>query len=300
MQRIGIIGVGAMGLAMAQRLRETGHEVAVRDIDPARETLALESACRVLPSPAALAAAVDLLIVTVVDAAQMQAVLFGPDGAFEAMRAGSTVLLCATVGPQDVERAATTLLARGIGVLDAPMSGGPQRARAGTMSLMVAGADNTFQHCLPLLQALSSRLFRVGIRPGDGARTKLVNNLLAAVNLAGAAEALGLAQRLGLDPAATLAVIEQSSGHSWIASDRARRALAGDTAVQARLTLLAKDSALACAAAGVAPLPLGRLAAATFAKAVLLGDSDDAALISRALASPATAPPLPDAAENAP
>jgi 3-hydroxyisobutyrate dehydrogenase len=153
------------------------------------------------------------------------------------------------------------------------MSGGPQRARDGTMSLMVACADSTFERWHGLLLDLSSRLFRVSARPGDGARTKLVNNLLAAVNLAGAAEAMTLAQRLGLDPAVTLAVIEQSSGQSWIGSERMRRALDGDAAVHAHMSLLAKDSALAIDAArtaGFAPR-LGESAAATFAAACAAG-----------------------------
>ena len=138
------------------------------------------------------------------------------------------------------------------------MSGGPVRARDGTMSLMVACADAVFERWQGLLRDLSSRLFRVGSTPGDGARTKLVNNLLAAVNLAGAAEALALAQRLGLDPAATLAVIEQSSGQSWIGSDRLRRALAATRPCRRTSRLLAKDSALALDGA-----PRGRFRAAT-------------------------------------
>ena len=103
-------------------------------------------------------------------------------------------MLCPTIGPGDVERAAAELSARGLGCIDAPMSGGPLRARDGTMSLMVACDDALFMRWQPVLAQLASRLFRVGVRPGDGARTKLVNNLLAAINLAGAAEAMTLAE----------------------------------------------------------------------------------------------------------
>jgi 3-hydroxyisobutyrate dehydrogenase len=166
--------------------------------------------------------------------------------------------------------------------IDAPMSGGPVRARDGTMSLMVACADAVFERWHGLLQDLSSRLFRIGTTPGGGARTKLVNNLLAAVNLAGAAEALALAEQLGLDPAATLAVIEASSGQSWIGSDRLRRAIEADGEVLAHMSLLAKDSRLAMAMAADAGLRprLGGSAAALFAEACAagLGDQDDAAL----------------------
>jgi L-threonate 2-dehydrogenase len=287
--KLGLIGVGAMGLAMAQRLRDGGHAVVVRDIEPAREALACAARCTVAASPAALADQVELLIIAVVDGAQVREVLFGAEGAATTLRRGSTVLLCPTIAPEDVEDAAAGLAALGVDLLDAPMSGGPQRAREGQMSLMVAGPEAAFDRCLPLLRELSSRLFCIGVRPGDGARTKLVNNLLAAINLAGAAEALALAQRLGLDAATTLGVIEQSSGQSWIGSDRAHRWLARDPAVRARVALLAKDSALALAAAEGAVLPLGRAAARAFAQAMSAGlaDADDAALIAQAQARPA-------------
>ncbi len=300
--KAGVVGVGNMGLAMAQRLLDAGHAVAACDIDPARCELARDAGCAVRGTAAALAADADLLIVAVVDGAQMHAVLFGADGAAAALRRGSSVLLCPTVSPQDIEIAAARLAELGVDAIDAPMSGGPQRAREGTMSLMLAGADNAVDRCLPLLNQLSSRLFRVGIRPGDGARTKLVNNLLAAANLAAAAEAVALAERLDLDVATTLAVIEQSSGHSWICDDRARRWLAGDDTVLARVALLAKDSALALAAAneaGVdsAALPVSRNAAAAFADALRRGlaDADDQALIrlarQRLASGPAAAEP---------
>src|SRR5437764_195528 len=138
----------------------------------------------------------------------------------------------------------------------------------------------------PLRARLGDPGFRLGDRAGDGARTKLVNNLLAAVNLAGAAEALALAERVGLDAARTLAVIERSSGQSWIGGDRMQRALAGATTPRAHTTLLAKDSRLAVAMAAAAGFegPLGAAAAATFASAVAegLGDADDSCLLERA------------------
>ena len=278
--KIGVIGIGNMGLGMALRLRDGGHAVTVRDIDPAREALA--SGCEIAASPAAAAAGADLVIVAVVDAGQTEAVLFGHDGVTRASVPPSGVVLCPTIGASDTERLARRLSDLGIAAIDAPMSGGPQRARDGSMSLMVACSDADFARWQALLSQLSSRLFRVGTRPGDGARTKLVNNLLAAVNLAGAAEALALAARLGLDPAATLSVIEQSSGQSWIGSDRLRRALAGDTAPLAHMTLLAKDSRLALAEAAAAgfDVPVGAAAQAVFARAVDAGlaAEDDGAL----------------------
>ena len=169
------------------------------------------------------------------------------------------------------------------------MSGGPLRARDGSMSLMVACADDVFEQHSVLLQALSNKLFRISQRPGDGARTKLVNNLLAGINLVGAAEVLALAGRMGLDLGTTLDVIEQSSGQSWIGSDRMRRAIAGDFAPRAHTTLLAKDTRLALEAAQAAGFEpaLGRIAAGTFAHALDAGlAGEDDASVFKLLARP--------------
>ncbi|MCU0920459.1 MAG: NAD(P)-dependent oxidoreductase [Burkholderiaceae bacterium] len=279
---IGIVGIGNMGLGMALRLLDCGHAVGVRDLLAEREHAARAHGAMVCADAAAAAQGRDLLIIAVVDALQTEQVLFGKRGAVRGLGPGSTVLLCPTLAPQTVEDCAARLAGHGIDCIDAPMSGGPLRARDGTMSLMVACADAVFERWQPLLRTLAGRLFRIGTRPGDGARTKLVNNLLAAINLAGAAEALALAQQLGLDPAATLAVIEASSGQSWIGSDRLRRALAADTAVHAHTALLAKDSGLAMdMAAGAGRQPrLGQAAAQVFAQACAegLAGQDDSAL----------------------
>lgn len=279
---VGVVGVGNIGGAVALRLRDLGHAVAVRDIRPEAEAPCAAAGATVFATPAALARHCALVIVAVVDAAQTHAVLFGADGLVHGLAPGAAVMLCPTIAPEDVEAAAAGLAAHGVACLDAPTSGGPLRARDGTMSLMVATDDTSWARWQPLLAGLATRLFRVGTRPGDGARTKLVNNLLAAVNLAGAAEALRLAEALGLDAARTLDVIEQSSGQSWIGSERARRVLAGETAPRAHMSLLAKDSALALAAArgaGLA-LPVGDQAAEAFARACRDGRAaaDDSAL----------------------
>jgi 3-hydroxyisobutyrate dehydrogenase len=280
---IGFVGVGNMGLAMALRLRGLGHDVRVRDIDPAREALARAAGAAVCISPAALAADCATVIVVVVDAVQTGAVLFGPDGLASAPRPDACVILCPTIAPDDTESFAARLAALGVACIDAPMSGGPVRARDGTMSLMVACRDAVFDAQRALLDALSSQVFRVSERPGDGARTKLVNNLLAAVNLAGAAEALALAERVGLDPATVQAVIARSSGQSWIGSDRMPRALQGDLVPRAHTTLLRKDSALAMAMARAAGFDaaLGARAADVFAAACAAGcaELDDASLL---------------------
>jgi L-threonate 2-dehydrogenase len=282
MRRVAIVGVGNMGGAIAQRILDQRWPVQVFDIDPAK--MAALKALGATPRDDAAQAAIGcgVLIVCVVDAAQTEEVLFGAKGAAQVMRAGQTVLLCPTISPTDVEGFARRLGELGVAAIDAPMSGGPARARDGTMSLMVACDDAAFERQRAVIEIMSNKVFRVGNKPGDGARTKLVNNLLAGINLAGAAEAMAMAKRMGLDLTRTLDVIEQSSGQSWIASDRMRRAIAGDYEPRAHVTLLQKDTRLAVEAARQAGFegPLGPAAHAVFARAAEAGFAglDDAAL----------------------
>ena len=280
---VGIVGVGNMGGAMAARLLATGWPVQVCDIDRQRvRTLELQGAA-VCHTPAQCATGAFALIVCVVDSPQVDAVLFGPTGAATVLRPGQDVLLCPTIAPHDTERFAARLLEQGVSAIDAPMSGGPARARDGSMSLMLAGEDDAVERQRDLIGALSGKVFRISAKPGDGARTKLVNNLLAGINLVGAAEALALAGRLGLEPAHTLAVIEQSSGQSWIGSDRMQRAIAGDFEPRAHMTLLEKDTRLALQAAAAAGFegPLGAAAHAVVARACVTGlaGQDDGAVL---------------------
>lgn len=279
---VAIIGVGNMGGAMAANLLARGWTVQVCDTDPSKVASLEEKGAVALALPSQAAVNSIAFIVCVVDAVQTEAVLFGPEGLARMLQPGHTVLLCPTIAPQDVEAFASRLAALGVHTVDAPMSGGPARARDGSMSLMVACAPAVYEAQTALLQALSAKLFRISERPGDGARTKLVNNLLAGINLVGAAEVLALAERLGLDAGRTLDVIEQSSGQSWIGSDRLRRAIAGDYAPRAHVTLLEKDTRLALAAAKAAGFegPLGARASQVFAEAHQAGlaEFDDAAI----------------------
>ena len=283
---VAVVGAGNMGGAVVERLCELGWCVAVNDVSESAQARAGAAGAQVLASARRAAQSLKpgaALVVAVVDGEQMRDVLFGAEGAAAALQPGQVVLLCPTISPQDAEAIAQQLAALAVDCLDAPMSGGPARARDGSMSLMLGGRADVLQRHQRLLDAMSSRQFVVGGRVGDGARTKLVNNLLAGINLVGAAEAIALAERLGLDAARTLDVIEQSSGQSWIGSDRMRRALAGDFAPRAHVGLLKKDTALAVEAAHAAGFAglLGPLAARAFEQAHVGGmaDLDDAALL---------------------
>ncbi|TFZ05303.1 NAD(P)-dependent oxidoreductase [Ramlibacter henchirensis] len=279
---VGIVGVGNMGGGMAARLLEQGWPVRACDLVPEKVEALRRLGATSAASSADAATGARALIVCVVDALECEQVLFGDRGAAGALARGTPVLLCPTIAPEDAESLAARLAAAGALPIDAPMSGGPARAREGSMSLMVACSDEAFDAAAPLLAVLSGKVFRVGTRAGDGAKTKLVNNLLAGINLVGAAEALALAQRLGLDLSRTLGIIEQSSGQSWIGSDRMRRAIAGDYEPRAHVTLLRKDTALAIEAARRAGFdgPLGATARDVFDQAAKAGlaDLDDAAI----------------------
>ncbi len=279
---VSIIGVGNMGGGLVANLLSKGWTVLVSDIDASKVDFWVSKGA--LDQSKRTRAAHDLIanIICVVDAAQTEDVLFGVNGLAHRLSKGQTVILCPTILPQDVEGFARRLAERGIHTIDAPMSGGPARAADGTMSLLVACPQAVFEQHSELLNALSSKLFSISEKPGDAARTKLVNNLLAGINLVGAAEALALAEKLGLDVAKTQSVIEQSSGQSWIGSDRMRRAIAGDYAPRAHVTLLEKDTRLAlqCAAAAGFDGPLGAAASSVFAQAHAAGlaGEDDAAV----------------------
>ena len=277
---VGVIGVGNMGAGMARNLLTHGYTVHVHDVDSAQAQQMRDAGATVHHNPQTLAQSATLIIIAVVNSEQVHHVL---SGLGDALSAEHTVMLCPTISPNDVMQFAQHIHALGACVIDAPMSGGPARAQAGTMSLMVACEEMVFAKNAAVLNVLSNTIFRISDKPGDGAKTKLVNNLLAGINLVGAAEVLVLAERMGLSAPTTLDVIAQSSGQSWIGSDRMARALAEDLAPRAHMTLLTKDTRLACdAASGVnCEAPLGQLAAQVFAKACDAGwaDLDDAALL---------------------
>lgn len=280
---IAIVGVGNMGGGMAAHLLAQGWPVRVCDLDQVKARSFEPFGAVALATPDQAAINSVAVIVCVVDAQQTHDVLFGAQGVMDAMLPGQVVMLCPTIAPEHAEDFARRLGERGIHTIDAPMSGGPSRARDGSMSLMVACPDAVYERYGALIAALSTKVLRISERVGDGARTKLVNNLLAGINLVGAAEAIVMAKRMGLDLGRTLDVIEQSSGQSWIGSDRMRRAIAGDYAPRAHMTLLEKDTRLAVQAAEAIGFagPLGAAARDVFGRASAggLAELDDAALL---------------------
>lgn len=288
--RIGIIGIGAMGLAMARNLHARAYPLLVRDIAPRAVAEAAALGIQACDTPAALAARCDVLVIVVVDAAQIEDVLFGPGGVVHAAPAAPStrehplaVMVCSTIAAHDTEGFAERLKAHAVDLMDAPISGGPVRAADGSMSMMLACEPALLARHDTLLRDLAAKLFFIGPKVGDAARTKLVNNLLAGVNLVAAAEAMALGARLGLDRQALFDVINASSGASWIGQDRMARALAGDYAPRARAAILTKDVTLAVQMADAAGIDtkLGDAALSVFKATVAagLGEQDDAAVV---------------------
>mgnify|MGYP000438005448 CR=1 FL=1 len=280
---IGFIGIGNMGFAMMARLLSQAWPVFAHDIDPIRIQNAVALGAHQSPTPANIAFHCRISFIVVVDGAQVTQVLSGPHGLLNQSKPGDVVFLCPTLGPLDVEKAAELAKAKGVFLIDSPMSGGPVRAREGQMSLMLSGDLAQMTKLEVLLNAITTHRFVIGSKPGDAAKTKLANNLLAAIHLAGTSEVLAMAQSWGLDAQTTLQVMQSSSGQSWIGQDRMQRALANDFAPRAHTSLLAKDTRLAveaCQHLEVAVPELGLLASQQFAKACELGftNQDDASL----------------------
>jgi 3-hydroxyisobutyrate dehydrogenase len=278
-----VIGIGAMGMPIAKNLHRKGFSVAVRDIRSLAHEEAIAFGMPAFDSPALLAKTATHLIVVVVNVAQIREALFGEHGVTSIRGPVRTVLLCSTIAPQDTVDVANRLADFGIRAIDAPISGGPERASQGTMSMMLAGDTQTIADCEDVLAAMSDKRFLISEVIGDGARMKLVNNLLAGINLVGSAEAFALGTRLGLDPACIYEVITASSGASWVFEDRMARVLRDDFKPRAFAHILEKDVGLAVAMAQEAgsATPLGESALARFRQMLLqgMGQLDDAAVV---------------------
>ncbi len=280
---VGVIGTGAMGLGVVQSLTRAGITVQARDIRAEAQAAAAAAGAIACASPAALARECGIVIILVVDAAEVDAVVFGTDGALAALDRGAIIVLSSTVAPSYAAALSVRVADAGVRLVDAPVSGGPQRAAAGTMTTIVSGDAQAIAECDAVFTAIAASRFVVGERPGEAATYKVLNNQLAAANLAAGAEAMAVAIRAGLDPRRFLEVVNASSGASWIVNDRMQRALDGDTIPRAATALLNKDIGLAVQAAAAlgceVPLALAARAAFAAAMAAGYGAEDDASLL---------------------
>ena len=283
MRNVGLIGLGAMGQGMARSLRRAGHRVHVYDVRAeAGQAFAAEGgvACG---SPAEVARACDVVVSVVVNAAQTEQVLFGPGGAAEAMRPGHLFVMCSTVDPNWSVALEERLAAKGLLYLDAPISGGAAKAASGQMTMMTAGRPEAYEKAGALLEAMAAKVYRLGDRAGNGSKVKIINQLLAGVHIAAAAEAMALGLREGVDAAALYEVITNSAGNSWMFENRMAHVLNGDYTPLSAVDIFVKDLGLVLdtARATKFPLPLASTAHQMFMQASSAGHGreDDAAVI---------------------
>jgi 2-hydroxy-3-oxopropionate reductase len=197
---IAFIGLGIMGKPMTLNLQKAGHTVFVHGRRPESMAPLAEAGCTACTSPAAAASQADITIVMVSDTPDVGQVLFGPQGVAEGARAGSVVVDMSTISPTATRAFAEKLQARGIEMLDAPVSGGDVGAINATLSIMVGGKPEVFERVKPVFEAMGKNIVRVG-DIGAGQVAKACNQIVVAVTIEGVAEALAFARKNGVDPA---------------------------------------------------------------------------------------------------
>ncbi len=282
-KNVGLVGLGAMGSGMAASLRRHGCQVHVFDVRQEVSRAFAADGGVACASPAEVAARCPVVVSVVVNAAQTEAVLFGEGGCAAAMAPGSLFVMCSTVDPNWSVAMEALLAERGIHYLDAPISGGAAKAASGQMTMMTAGTPQAYAAAGDLLDAMAAKVYRLGDRAGAGSKVKIINQLLAGVHIAAAAEAMALGLREGVDPAALYEVITHSAGNSWMFENRMAHVLAGDYTPLSAVDIFVKDLGLVLdvARASKFPLPLSSTAHQMFMQASTAGFAreDDAAVI---------------------
>ena len=248
-ETVGFIGLGIMGRGMARNLLKAGFSVRVWNRTQSRvDELAAEGAATA-QDPASLAAQVDILITCVSDTPDVEAVLVGdnPPGAIHGLRPGSLVIDMSTISPHATRALAEKLQARGVEMLDAPVSGGSEGAARGTLTIMVGGAAEQVARARPVFEAMGKTITHVG-DAGAGHAVKALNNYVSAAGLTAAAEALLAGQRFGLDPAVMTDVINSSTGKNNTTEHKVKQYMLNGAFNSAfSLQLMAKDLGIAMA-----------------------------------------------------
>ncbi len=281
--KIGVIGLGTMGMGAALNLVQKQFRVFGCDLRAAVRDEFAAAGGHAVASPADLPGDLDALIVFVVNAAQAEDVLFGPTGCAAKLAPGTVVLNCLTVAPEIARSLAARLSAAGLLALDAPVSGGKAGASSGTMTVMASGTPAAFAKADPVLNAISTKVWKLGDAPGIGSTVKMVNQLLAGVHIATAAEAMALGIRAGADPQTLFDVISTSAGSSWMFQNRVPHILAGDDSPLSAVNIFVKDLGIVLdqARALTFPLPMASAAHQLFLAAAANGQGakDDAFVI---------------------
>lgn len=198
-QRIAVIGLGSMGYGMAISLKRAGHSVIGCDVSADAVARFVKDGGAGATTPAEAAKGADIVVSVVVNAAQTETILFGKDGVAESLPKDSVFISSATMDPDVARRLAKQLEATGRNYLDAPISGGAQRAAQGELTILASGSAAAFAKARPALDAMAAKLYELGDAAGQGAAFKMINQLLAGVHIAAASEAMAFAAKQGLD-----------------------------------------------------------------------------------------------------
>jgi 3-hydroxyisobutyrate dehydrogenase-like beta-hydroxyacid dehydrogenase len=241
---LGFLGLGNMGAAIAARLIHPGSTLHVFDPNPEAVRPLVEAGAIAHASPRSVADAATVVMACLPSGAVCESVLFGRDGV-DAGKTVRTYIEMSTLGPTVVSSNTKRLAASNIATIDAPVSGGPAAARAGTLSIMLSGEADIVAGGIRWLTLIAKKIFRLGEQPGQAQAMKLVNNIMLAANMAVASEALTIGAKAGLDADAMIEVIRSSTGNSAAADILSRFAFCGAFDFGAHMSIVAKDVELA-------------------------------------------------------
>ena len=281
--KVGVIGLGTMGMGVALNLLRKGHTVTGCETRESGRTEFVAAGGTAVGSPSGFPADLEAVVVFVVSATQTDAVLFGENGCLAHMEKGAVILCCATIAPEAARGLDKRISEAGFLMLDSPVSGGKVGAHGGTMTVMGSGSPEAFAKAGPVLDAISTKVWRLGDAVGVGSTVKMVNQLLAGVHIATAAEAMALGIRAGADPQTLYDVISESAGSSWMFQNRVPHILAGDDTPLSAVNIFVKDLGIVLdqARAFTFPLPMAAAAHQLFLAAAASGNGtkDDAFVI---------------------
>ena len=282
-QAVGVIGLGSMGIGVARTLVKKGFDVHAFDVRPEVTKAFAKEGGIAAKSPAEVGRNASVVIILVVNADQTNDVLFGKDGAAGTLEKGSVVVASSTVAPEFAIDLGKRLEAKGLLLIDAPVSGGAGRAAKGELSIMGSGSKAAFKKAAAVLKAIAIKVYELGDDAGTGSKVKMINQLLAGVHIAAAAEAIALGIRTGADPKVIYEVISNSAGSSWMFQNRVPHVLEGDYTPLSAVNIFVKDLGIVLDSAKkmAFPLPLTAAAHQQFlgAAGAGLGYEDDIAVI---------------------
>ena len=253
--RIGFIGLGNMGGPMAANLLKAGYELTVYDIVEAKVKAVASQGATAATSCAEVAQSSDVVVSIVSDSPDVEAVVLGQDGLLTGARQGMMLIEMSTIAPGVGRRVAAALAEKGVSMIDCPVSGGPQGAEAGTLSIMCGGPAETFEACRPLLEVLGERIVHFG-EAGTGYMAKLCNQVACVITIQAVAETLALAAKAGMDVRKVWEVVGSGLAASRIMELHGPKMLARDWAPGFTLRLQEKDLRLVQAAADELEMPL--------------------------------------------